>query len=63
MLDSFVVPYLAIRDRGRGYAVSTVKAGLRSIGRPAGPVRTPLTDPLPAEQAKLGALIAAVGGR
>ena len=61
MLDSFVVPYLAIRDRGRGYAVSIVKAGLRSIGRSAGPVRTPLIDLLPAEQAELDALIASAG--
>jgi 5-dehydro-4-deoxyglucarate dehydratase len=52
-----VAPYLDIRDRGRGYAVSIVKAGMRAIGRPAGPVRTPLTDLSTAELAELTALI------
>ncbi|NBC35347.1 5-dehydro-4-deoxyglucarate dehydratase [Novosphingobium sp. FSY-8] len=58
-LRDFVMPYLAIRNRGTGYAVSIVKAGVRSIGRDAGPVRAPLTDLLPAEQEALDALIAA----
>jgi 5-dehydro-4-deoxyglucarate dehydratase len=43
-LRDFVLPYIGIRNRRRGYAVSIVKAGMRIIGRPAGPVRTPLTD-------------------
>jgi 5-dehydro-4-deoxyglucarate dehydratase len=58
MLNDFVFPYLRIRDKGRGYAVSIVKAGLKSIGRPAGPVRLPITDLTEAEQAELDALIA-----
>ncbi|WBO20727.1 5-dehydro-4-deoxyglucarate dehydratase [Sphingomonas abietis] len=58
MLNDFVFPYLKIRDKGRGYAVSIVKAGLTAIGRPAGPVRLPLTDLSEAEQAELSALIA-----
>lgn len=58
MFKDFVQPYIAIRNRGRGYAVSIVKAGMRSIGRPAGPVRAPLLDLTPAEQADLDALIA-----
>lgn len=58
MLEDFVIPYLAIRDKGRGYAVSIVKAGLKSVGRDAGPVRLPLTDLDAAEQAQLDALIA-----
>lgn len=43
-LREFVLPYIEIRNRRKGYAVSIVKAGMRVIGRPAGPVRTPLTD-------------------
>lgn len=43
-LREFVLPYIEIRNRHKGYAVSIVKAGMRVIGRPAGPVRTPLTD-------------------
>lgn len=43
-LDEFVLPYIEIRDRRAGYAVSIVKAGLRAVGRDAGPVRPPLAD-------------------
>jgi len=43
-LKRFVLPYIALRNRNRGYAVSIVKAGMRAVGRPAGPVRPPLTD-------------------
>lgn len=43
-LHDFVLPYVEIRSRRRGYAVSIVKAGLAGIGRPAGPVRPPLVD-------------------
>jgi 5-dehydro-4-deoxyglucarate dehydratase len=59
-LTEFVLPYIAIRDRGRGYAVSIVKAGLRSVGRDCGPVRLPLTELQASEQAELDALIAKV---
>jgi 5-dehydro-4-deoxyglucarate dehydratase len=59
-LRDFVLPYIALRNRGRGYAVSIVKAGMTAIGRPAGPVRTPLTDLTDAEMAELKALIARV---
>jgi 5-dehydro-4-deoxyglucarate dehydratase len=43
-LRQFVLPYVAIRSRRKGYAVSIVKGGMKAIGRPAGPVRPPLTD-------------------
>jgi 5-dehydro-4-deoxyglucarate dehydratase len=56
-LRGFVLPYIALRNRGRGYAVSIVKAGMRAVGRDAGPVRSPLTDLTPAEQDELRALI------
>lgn len=59
-LRDFVMPYIALRNKGKGYAVSIVKAGMRAIGRPAGPVRTPLTDLNEAEYAELCALIAKV---
>jgi 5-dehydro-4-deoxyglucarate dehydratase len=58
MLNDFVIPYLDIRDRARGYAVSIIKAGLTAVGRNGGRVRPPLTDLTPAEQADLSALIA-----
>ena len=56
-LRDFVLPYIALRNRGRGYAVSIVKAGMSVIGRDAGPVRTPLTDLTEAERAELKVLI------
>ncbi|MDR7303714.1 5-dehydro-4-deoxyglucarate dehydratase [Haloactinomyces albus] len=43
-LNDFVLPYCDIRDRRAGYAVSIVKAGMKAIGRSAGPVRSPLVD-------------------
>ena len=59
-LRDFVVPYIAIRDRGAGYGVSIVKAGLTAAGRPAGPVRPPLTDLTEDELVELTALVKTV---
>ncbi len=59
-LRDFVLPYITLRNRGRGYAVSIVKAGMTAIGRGAGPVRPPLTDLTAGELKELSALIAAV---
>lgn len=50
-LRDFVLPYIALRNKGKGYAVSIVKAGMTAIGRTAGPVRTPLAGLNPAELA------------
>lgn len=57
-LRNFVLPYIALRNRARGYAISIVKAGLRAIGRPAGPVRPPLTELTAVEFEELETLIA-----
>ena len=35
------MPYLAIRNKDQGYAVSLVKAGAKLLGHDAGPVRPP----------------------
>ena len=56
-LRDFVLPYVGIRNRKRGYAVSIVKAGMRLVGRDCGPVRSPLTDLAPEEMDELAALI------
>ena len=61
LLDEFFLPYLAIRNRGQGYAVSIVKAGATIVGHSAGPVRPPITDLKPAEVADLRALIERLG--
>jgi 5-dehydro-4-deoxyglucarate dehydratase len=57
-LNEFVLPYVALRNRGRGYAVAIVKAGMTAVGRHAGSVRAPLTDLAETELSQLKALIA-----
>jgi 5-dehydro-4-deoxyglucarate dehydratase len=57
MLNDFVIPYLDIRDRARGFAVSIIKAGLTAVGRDGGRVRPPLTDLTPADRTDLTALV------
>ncbi len=61
LLDTFFLPYLEIRNRKPGYAVSIVKAGAKIVGRDAGPVRTPLVDLSADESAQLATLIHALG--
>jgi 5-dehydro-4-deoxyglucarate dehydratase len=56
-LNEFVLPYLDIRDRSKGYAVSIIKAGLTAVGRAGGPVRPPLTDLTAEELAALTTLV------
>jgi len=63
LLDEFFLPYLAIRNRKAGYAVSIVKAGARLVGHDGGPVRAPLTDLTEEEHAMLDKLIKAQGGQ
>ena len=63
LLHDFFMPYLAIRNRMPGYAVSIVKAGARIVGHDAGPVRPPLTDLKPGEVDQLAALIQSVGAQ
>src|ERR1700760_645531 len=57
-LRELVLPYIQIRNRRKGYAVSIVKAGMKAVGRAAGPVRAPLTDLTEAEFQELAKLIA-----
>jgi len=61
LLREFFMPYLKIRNRTQGYAVSLVKAGAKLVGHEAGPVRAPLTDLKPAEMEELNALIKKLG--
>jgi 5-dehydro-4-deoxyglucarate dehydratase len=59
LLRRFFMPYLTIRNRRAGYAVSIVKAGARIAGIVCGPVRAPLVDLDAEEEAKLAALMRA----
>ena len=57
LLKSLFLPYVALRNRRKGYAVSIVKAGLRVVGRSAGPVRPPLVDLTTDEQNELARMV------
>jgi 5-dehydro-4-deoxyglucarate dehydratase len=61
LIDDFFLPYLAIRNKKAGYAVSIVKAGATLVGHTAGPVRTPLIDLNPQECEQLDVLIKSLG--
>ena len=56
-INRFILPYISLRNRARGYAVSIVKAGMTAVGRHAGPVRPPLTDLTTEELTELKSLI------
>ncbi|MEW2086841.1 5-dehydro-4-deoxyglucarate dehydratase [Streptomyces sp. NPDC005283] len=57
LLDGFYVPLVELRNLGRGYAVSLVKAGVRLGGPDVGEVRPPLSEPLALHIKALAALI------
>lgn len=58
LIKSFFLPLIELRDRKRGYAVSMIKAGADLVGKPAGPVRSPLTELDAKDREILSALIA-----
>jgi 5-dehydro-4-deoxyglucarate dehydratase len=53
----FLGPYLELRGRVAGYAVSIVKAGAEIVGRGAGPVRSPLASLSKDEMDQLSRLV------
>ncbi|MDT0344809.1 5-dehydro-4-deoxyglucarate dehydratase [Streptomyces litchfieldiae] len=57
LLDGFYRPLVELRNRGNGYAVSLVKAGVRLRGLDVGGVRAPLAEPEPEHLAELSALL------
>ncbi|MEV6283033.1 5-dehydro-4-deoxyglucarate dehydratase [Kribbella sp. NPDC051770] len=57
LLPEFYLPLVKLRDKGAGYAVSLVKAAVRRRGVDVGPVRSPLTDPLPEHLDELDQII------
>ncbi|MDR5734503.1 5-dehydro-4-deoxyglucarate dehydratase [Caballeronia sp. LZ025] len=63
LIDEFFLPYLAIRNRRAGYAVSIVKAGAKLVGHDAGPVRAPLIDLTEEEMGQLDVLIKKLGSQ
>jgi 5-dehydro-4-deoxyglucarate dehydratase len=61
LTTAFLEPYLRIRKKQPGYAVSIVKAGADIVGHPGGKVRPPLTDLSADERSELAALIEGSG--
>lgn len=57
ILNDFFYPFMAIRNRRKGYAVAAVKAGVRLQGFNAGKVRSPLSDLTVEEEGMMEALI------
>lgn len=58
LLRDFFFPFMALRERQPGYAVSAIKAGVRLRGFDAGKVRSPLVDLTAEEEQTLASLIA-----
>ena len=63
LLRDFFIPYVRIRNRQPGYAVSIVKAGAAIVGRSAGRVRPPLSELTSEEYASLRVLIEGLGAQ
>jgi 5-dehydro-4-deoxyglucarate dehydratase len=63
LIREFFLPYIALRNKGEGYAVSIVKAGAALAGHPAGPVRPPLSDLKAPEVEELARLMAPLGAQ
>ena len=57
ILKDFFYPFMALRSRRKGYAVSAIKAGVRLQGFDAGKVRPPLDDLTAEEEAILAKLM------
>jgi 5-dehydro-4-deoxyglucarate dehydratase len=55
--QQFYIPFVRLRGKKNGYAVSLIKAGAKIIGKSAGDVRPPLTMPTAAEVAELEKII------
>jgi 5-dehydro-4-deoxyglucarate dehydratase len=44
LMNRYVHPLYALRERSKGYEVAAMKAAMEILGKPAGPVRPPLMD-------------------
>jgi len=57
LMEKYVHPLYALRERVKGYEVSVMKAAMEILGMPAGPVRPPLTNCTAQDTADLRALM------
>jgi len=61
IITAFFVPFVRLRSKKQGYAVSLIKAGCKLIGKSAGNVRPPLAMPTESEIQLLQTLITKSG--
>lgn len=57
IIKEFFIPFVRLRNKNKGYAVSLIKAGVELIGKGAGSVRPPLQMPTPEEIRQLEEII------
>jgi 5-dehydro-4-deoxyglucarate dehydratase len=57
LMQRYVNPLYALRERARGYEVAVMKDAMELLGMPAGPVRPPLMNTRPADLAELRKII------
>ncbi len=57
ILEGFIIPFVRLRCKKAGYAVSLIKAGTTIVGKGGGSVRPPLEMPTPQETEALRLLI------
>jgi 5-dehydro-4-deoxyglucarate dehydratase len=62
LMAKYVHPLYAFRERVKGYEVSAMKTAMELIGKPAGPVRPPLTNTRPQDVDDLKKVMAAYEG-
>jgi len=60
ILQKFFIPFVRLRSRKKGYAVSLIKEGAKLIGKSAGDVRAPLVMPTATESQELARIIEGV---
>jgi 5-dehydro-4-deoxyglucarate dehydratase len=53
LMKKYVHPLYRLRDKKKGYEVAVMKRAMELLGKPAGPVRPPLTPITPAEETEL----------
>jgi len=63
LMQKYVHPLYAFRERAKGYEVSAMKAAMEILGMPAGPVRPPLTNCSERDIADLRVLLGAYAGK
>lgn len=62
LMKKYVHPLYAFRERLKGYEVAAMKTAMELIGKPAGPVRPPLTNTRPQDIDDLKKVMAAYEG-